>query len=219
MFTGIIEELGAVTALQTGTDSVRLTVGCPIVSSDAKLGDSIAINGCCLTVVRNTDGKLDFEAVPETMHRTSLGQLRIGSVVNLERAVLVNQRLGGHIVQGHVDGTGILSSIQVNDNARILTIAADRSILKYIAEKGSVALDGISLTVAGVDEVSFNVWIIPHTWEVTSLRDRHTEDSLNIEVDVLAKYVESLMKFAGPRTNSLEESLIRAGYLEQNIAV
>ncbi|MEP6754684.1 MAG: riboflavin synthase [Chthonomonadales bacterium] len=219
MFTGIIEELGKVATLQAGAESVRLTVDCPLVSSDAHLGDSIGINGCCLTIVRISGALLDFEAVPETMRRTSLGQLKVGSPVNLERAVTVNQRIGGHIVQGHVDGTGTLTSVVVNDNARILTISAGPEIMKYIAAKGSVALDGISLTIAGVDDHHFNVWIIPHTWEATTLSERRSGDLLNIEVDVLAKYVESILKFATPEKNSLEESLIKAGYLEQNIAV
>ena len=219
MFTGIIEETGIVVAIKSGTDSIRLTISAALVSSDAHLGDSISINGCCLTVIYITECNLGFEAVPETMHRTSLSQLRVGSIVNLERAVRADARLGGHIVQGHVDGVGTLLSMHESDNARVLTISAGPDILKYVVEKGSISLDGISLTVASADMDRFTVWIIPHTWQVTSLSARKVGDILNLEVDVIAKYVERLLTFAQPKSDNLIQSLVAAGYLEQEIAV
>ena len=219
MFTGIIEETGSIAAIISGANSVRLTISGELISSDARLGDSISVNGCCLTVVAISGTSLEFEAVPETMHRTGLNQLRVGSTVNLERAVKAEQRLGGHIVQGHVDGVGSLLSAQQNDNARILTVSAGPEIMKYVVEKGSIALDGISLTVAVALQDQFTVWIIPHTWEATSLSTRKVGDRLNIEVDVIAKYVERLMTFAKPETDSLTHSLVAAGYLEQEIVV
>ena len=219
MFTGIIEETGSVEAIQSGSKSIRLTVSGPLTSQDTHLGDSISINGCCLTVVSIQGSKLDFEAVPETMNRTNLGSLRLGSQVNLERAVRLDQRLGGHIVQGHVDAVGTIMSIVAVENAHVVTISAGSEILKYIVEKGSITVDGISLTVASLGTDRFTVWIIPHTWSATSLSGRKVGESLNLEVDILAKYIERLMTFARPESDTLTDSLVAAGYMEQAIAV
>lgn len=152
MFTGIIEEVGCVAAVKNGASSVRLTIAAPKILEDVSLGDSIAVNGTCLTVTRFTDKEFSVDVVPESVRRTSLAQLRAGSPVNLERALQVGARLGGHIVSGHIDGTGILMSKKQEDNAVIVVISAAKDILKYIVQKGSVTLDGISLTVVDAED-------------------------------------------------------------------
>ncbi len=212
MFTGIVEEVGKVVSIQHGASSARLTIEAVICSQETRLGDSISINGCCLTVVGISGSNLSFDAVPETMKRTSLGKLSAGSGVNLERALAVGSRLGGHFVQGHVDGTGTLVSVTVNDNAHILRIGAPSNLLHYLIEKGSVALDGISLTVAEVNNDYFSVWIIPHTFANTTLGSRRVGDSLNVEVDLLAKYVEKLISGQKQNAGITIETLVNAGY-------
>ena len=167
MFTGIVEEVGRVVSVRPGSRSATIEVESKICSSDAKIGDSISINGCCLTIVSIKDSKLTFEAVPETMSRTNLGSLKAGSPVNLERAIAVGSRLGGHFMQGHVDGVGTVQSVKVNDNAHIYQIDVPEAYCKYLVEKGSVAIDGISLTVAEVSKNKISLWIIPHTYENT----------------------------------------------------
>jgi riboflavin synthase len=215
MFTGIVEEAGTVVTLQRGAASARITVQAPLVSQNTKLGDSIAINGVCLTVVEAASRRLSFEAVPETMRLTSLGRLKPGDRVNLERALAVGQRLGGHFVQGHVDGTGTLAAVTESDNARILRIEAPPDLMRYLAAKGSIALDGISLTVVDVLPASFTVWIIPHTFANTTLGDRRVGDALNIEVDMLAKYIERLLEARIPASGVTLEKLTAAGYVNE----
>ena len=191
MFTGIIEEVGKVLDLTPSGSGVRLTIEATKMLDDIEIGASIAVNGCCLTVTDYGDNWWSADAVPETMDRTSLGSLAQQSLVNLERPVQASGRLGGHIVQGHVDSTTQIMNIESEDDGSYkYTFDLDDSWSRYICEKGSIAIDGISLTVANVDDTSFSIAIIPHTWEVTNLSNKTSGDSVNIEVDVLAKYVE-----------------------------
>ena len=196
MFTGIIEELGTVESLDLlDGDAARLTLRGPKVTEDAGNGDSIAVNGCCLTVVEYGDGVFTADVMRETLQRTSLGGLDKGSPVNLERAVTAHARLGGHIVQGHVDGTGSIVSRTPGEHWEDVRISAAPAILKYVAEKGSIAVDGVSLTVTDVDDASgtFGISLIPTTLELTVLGRNKVGDTVNLEVDVIAKYVERLL--------------------------
>lgn len=193
MFTGIIEETGLVRTLQRSGKSLKLTVSASVVLQDIKTGDSINTNGVCLTVVSFGKDSFTVDAIPETLERTSLGQLRTGLEVNLERALRLSDRLGGHIVSGHIDGTGAIRRIWTEDNAWWFRISAGHDILRYMVPKGSVALEGISLTIVDVDDDSFTVSVIPHTREVTTLKSKKTGDVLNIECDIIAKYTEKLV--------------------------
>lgn len=189
MFTGIVEECGEVVDVEQLPNAARLTVAGPIVTSDAKHGDSIAINGVCLTVVTVSGGRFTADVVHETLQRSSMAKIHAGDRVNLERAMSAGQRLGGHIMQGHVDGTGVFLS---RDEAGLTRFAIPARLAKYVVEKGSIAIDGISLTVVEAGSDYFSVALIPTTLEVTTLGDREPGDLVNIEVDVLAKYVERL---------------------------
>jgi riboflavin synthase len=193
MFTGIVEEIGTVKEIARGSKSIRLSISCSRIMDDVKIGDSIAVNGICLTVTDMGGNWFSADVMPETMRKTGLNKLSISGKVNLERALRLSDRLGGHIVTGHIDGTGIVTSRVEEDNAIWLTIEAQNNILKYIVMKGSVALDGTSLTVAHVDESCFKVSLIPHTAGVTILGSRKVGDQLNIECDVIGKYVEKLL--------------------------
>lgn len=193
MFTGIIEEIGIIKAVQRGSRSVVLVVGAKDVLEGTRVGDSIATNGVCLTVTALRPGEFVADVMPETMDRTNLGSLRPGSRVNLERALCLNGRLGGHIVAGHVDGLGHIVSMKRDDNAVWVKVETTPEILRYIIEKGSVAIDGVSLTVACVDDRSFQVSIIPHTQNETTLVSKRVGETVNLENDMLAKYVEKLM--------------------------
>ena len=191
MFTGIIEEVGKVLDITHSGSGVQVTFEATKILDDIEIGASIAVNGCCLTVTDYGDNWWSADAVPETMDRTSLGSLTQQSLVNLERPVQAIGRLGGHIVQGHVDLTTRITNIESEDDGSYkYTFDLDDSWSRYICEKGSIAIDGISLTVADVDNTSFSIAIIPHTWEATNLSTKTSGDSVNIEVDVLAKYVE-----------------------------
>ena len=190
MFTGIIEEVGSLKRLAGG----QIAVACGKVLSDAHVGDSIAVNGICLTVTSFGGGQFTADVMPETIRRTSLSELRHGSAVNLERALMPMSRMGGHIVSGHIDGTGTIAGWKEEGNAILLTVAAEEGILRYIVEKGSVALDGISLTVAAAGAADFTVSLIPHTRESTNLREKHIGSLLNIETDIIGKYVERMLK-------------------------
>jgi len=193
MFTGIIETSGEITAIDVREDGARLIVGAPTLASEAQIGDSVAVNGVCLTVVEHCNGALAFDAVTETLSRTNLGALKEGDRVNLERPLRANGRFDGHIVQGHVDGVARLVFVIEEGNARRLRFDLDPDLARYVVSKGSVALDGVSLTVAGAGDDWLEVVIIPHTWEVTSLGFKNPGESVNVEVDVLAKYVERLL--------------------------
>lgn len=192
MFTGIIEEIGTVQDIERGAQSARFTVQADLVMEDIHLGDSITVNGACLTVVHHAPGEVAFDAVYETLQKTALGALAIGDEVNLERSMAANGRFGGHIVQGHVDGVGTIASIREVDNAYTIYITAPSSLMRYVVRKGSIAIDGISLTVVEADDKTFSVAIIPHTWEHTNLRRRIAGDQVNLETDVIGKYVEKL---------------------------
>jgi riboflavin synthase len=196
MFTGIVEELGTVEAFDLlEGDAARLTIRGPKVTEDAGHGDSIAVNGCCLTVVDTGAGTFTADVMRETLQRTSLGQATKGSQVNLERAVAAHERLGGHIVQGHVDGVGTIASRTPSAHWEDVRVAAAPEILRYVAEKGSIAIDGVSLTVTDVDDATgtFGVSLIPTTLEVTLLGQNKVGDTVNLEVDVIAKYVDRLL--------------------------
>ncbi|MBR3269049.1 MAG: riboflavin synthase [Oscillospiraceae bacterium] len=212
MFTGIIEEIGTVRQIQSGNSSCILTVSAKTVLTDVRIGDSIAVNGACLTVCRFDAGSFSADVMPETMRRTNLGRLRPGSSVNLERAMPANGRFGGHIVTGHIDGTGTVGRMKREENAVWVTIAADADIMRYIAEKGSVAIDGISLTVARVSKQDFSVSVIPHTGRETTLLSRQPGDTVNLECDIIAKYTEKMLK--PQKTGGLSaEFLMRHGFL------
>ena len=189
MFTGIIEEIGTIRGIKRGNRSVVLEVQAKKVLEDLHVGDSIATNGVCLTVISFANGSFCVDVMPETMSRSNLGELHVGDRVNLERALTLNGRLGGHIVSGHVDGLGKIVGRERDENAIWITISAPAELLRYIVDKGSITIDGISLTVVAVTDTGFTVSIIPHTQD---------ETTLNLENDVIAKYVEKLMRPAAP---------------------
>lgn len=193
MFTGIIEEIGTVRTVHPGSQSASLVIEAKNVLEGLKNGDSINTNGVCLTVTHFDHQSFTVDAVPETMRRTNLGELKPGSKVNLERALQLNDRLGGHMVSGHIDGTGYITEISREDNALWYTLEAGPEIMRYIILKGSVALDGISLTVAGVSDKTLQVSIIPHTAAGTTLLDKKKGDQMNIENDLMAKYIEKFL--------------------------
>ena len=193
MFTGIVEEVGTVTAVARGRHSAVLTIRAQTVLEDAKVGDSIAVNGICLTVTGRTADSFTADVMHETLNCSSLAGLRPGTQVNLERAMAADGRFGGHIVSGHVDGVGRVRSLRRDDNAVWYTISAPADLLRYIVEKGSITVDGISLTVARVDEAGFSISAIPHTVARTVLRNRREGDLVNLENDIIGKYVERLL--------------------------
>lgn len=188
MFTGIVEEVGSVKAVEEG----RLVIGASEVLGDVKIGDSIAVNGACLTVTTYDESGFSVDVVPETLRRTNLGELTSGSPVNLERSMPANGRFGGHIVQGHIDGTAAIRSIESEGDALMVIFDAPPSIMRYVVEKGFIAVDGASLTIVNCDNFSFRVTIIPHTQENTVFKSKKAGDSVNLEVDIMAKYVERL---------------------------
>jgi riboflavin synthase len=194
MFTGIVEELGTVRRISHHDGGARLEIGAERVLADAQVGASISVNGCCLTVVEIGPGWWAADAVTETLDRTCLGSLRDGDLVNLERPVRLADRLGGHIVQGHVDAVGtIVDKHPMPDGSVGVVVAAPREVLRYVVEKGSITVDGISLTVASLTDDVFAIAVIPHTLAVTTLGTKGPNDPVNLEVDVVAKYVERLM--------------------------
>ena len=194
MFTGIVEELGEVVYLaDAGGDSAVLAVRGPQVTSDARHGDSIAVNGVCLTVLDNTDGVFTADVMGETLRRSSLGALRPGSPVNLERAATVGSRLGGHLVQGHVDGIARIVAREPADQWEVVRFSLPQELARYVVEKGSITVDGVSLTVMSVDDDTFGVGLIPTTLKLTVLGSKAPGDPVNLEVDVIAKYVEKML--------------------------
>jgi len=194
MFTGLVEEVGTVRSLAPEGGGARIVIGADVVLDDVEMGASIAVNGCCLTVVEWGADWWAADAVPETLERTNLGELSEGAPVNLERPLAANGRYGGHVVQGHVDGTGTVVRIdQLEDSSWFFTFSLPETLAPYVVEKGSIAVDGISLTVAAVTERTFSIAIIPHTFSVTTMGQRTVGDTVNLEADVLAKYVERLL--------------------------
>lgn len=193
MFTGIVEEIGTIRGIVRGSLSIELSINCSRILEDVKTGDSIAVNGICLTVTGLGSSWFSADVMPETMRKTGLGKLGTADRVNLERALRLTDRLGGHMVSGHIDGTGIITARLEEDNAIWLTVEAPDYIMKYIVMKGSVALDGASLTAARVDEKCFMVSLIPLTSGATTLGSRRVGDRINIECDVMGKYVEKLI--------------------------
>jgi len=198
VFTGIIEELGVVTALEDQGDAVRLTVRGPVVTVDAGLGDSIAVNGCCLTVATRDGDAFTADVMRETLDKTALGALAPGARVNLERAVTAGTRLGGHIVQGHVDGTGRILSREPSEHWDVVTVELPTHLARYLVDKGSITVDGISLTVVEAAADHFTVSLIPETLARTTLGHKQPGDPVNLEVDVIAKYVERLLTHQEP---------------------
>jgi riboflavin synthase len=193
VFTGIIEELGRIASLEKLEQGMRLNIACSTVLSDTKDGDSIAVNGVCLTALNVADGSFSADLSPETLDRSTLGRLDVGSPVNLERAVTPQTRLGGHIVQGHVDARGTFLEAVDEGDFWTVRIGFPPEISRYMVEKGSVAVEGISLTIAHLNDNNFDIAIIPKTWAVTNLSTLRRGDPVNLEVDVIAKYVERMM--------------------------
>ena len=212
MFTGIIEEIGRIQSIRKGAESVAISVQAKNIMQDIRIGDSIAVNGICLTVTSFSQSSFTADVMHETLNRSALGGLRIGSPVNLERAMPANGRFGGHIVSGHIDGTGTVTSIRKDDNAIWYTIKTTREILRHIIEKGSIALDGISLTVAEVHKDGFSVSIIPHTAVMTILSSKNVDDKVNLENDCIGKYVERLIGIQPSKTNITSDFLAKYGF-------
>jgi len=213
MFTGLIEEVGEVTSVTRKGNSAQITVKAPKILKESKIGDSISTNGVCLTVTEKTSNTYTVDVMPETMNRSNFKNLKYGSKVNVERALKVGDRLDGHMVSGHVDGIGIITDFRKDDNAVWITLNSESSVLKYIVEKGSIAIDGTSLTVAYVDDKSFKVSIIPHTGESTTLLDKKIGDGVNLECDMVGKYIEKLLNFEKKESkdsnNGLSEEFLK----------
>lgn len=212
MFTGIIEELGRLESLQRGAQSAALRIAASTVLDGVQLGDSIAVNGVCLTVTSFDAKSFTADVMHETLRRSALGSLRAGSAVNLERAMAANGRFGGHIVSGHIDGVGTVTQVRRDDNAIWYRIRCPAELLRYIIEKGSIAIDGISLTVASLGKQDFSVSVIPHTAAHTTLSQRRAGDTVNLENDCIGKYVERLLS-GGQTTGGIsQEFLLKFGY-------
>jgi riboflavin synthase len=213
LFTGLVEEIGIVEAVAKSTKSARITIKASTVLEGTKLGDSICTNGVCLTVTEFSNNRFSVDVMAETMRRSNLNTFSPGEKVNLERALRLGDRLGGHIVSGHIDGMGTISSFEKEDNAVWITIAASQEILKYIVKKGSIAIDGVSLTVAYVDKDVFKVSIIPHTKDMTTLLRKKIGDIVNLECDVVGKYIE---KFIGSKEQAPVKKGIDFNYLSEH---
>jgi riboflavin synthase len=198
MFTGIVEEAGTVEAIRPAPKAIQLTVRAHTVGRGLKLGASVAVNGCCLTVVklapRGRDRLIQFDLLQESWRLTNLQFAKAGNLVNLERPLRADGEFGGHFVTGHVDGLGRIAKWERVGRDHVLDIAAPPAVMRYVIHKGSIAVDGISLTVAAVKKTSFRIWIIPHTYEITALRDRKVGDAVNLEADLLGKYAEKFLK-------------------------
>lgn len=193
MFTGIVEEVGTIRQILQGRCSAVVEVEARLVREDLKIGDSVAVNGVCLTVTEKSSRGFRADVMHETLNRSSLAALRPGSPVNLERAMAADGRFGGHLVAGHVDGTGIITQVRQDGTAVWYTVRAEAALLRYVVEKGSIAIDGISLTVAAVTEENFSVSVIPHTARSTALKTKGAGDLVNLETDIIGKYVEKLL--------------------------
>lgn len=215
MFTGIIEEMGKIKQLKRGENSAKVIIDADVVLKDVHLGDSIAVNGICLTVVRYGDRFFEVDVMAETLRKTNLGQLQPGSLVNLERALRVGDRLGGHIVSGHIDGIGIIKSQTREDIAIVTEIKAPSEVMKYVVPKGSIAIDGTSLTVVGCTDENFTISLIPHTAKLTTLGYKGPGDMVNLEADILGKYIERISMFQNMDKNKKNNG-ITAEFLLEN---
>ncbi|WP_298844421.1 riboflavin synthase [Clostridium sp.] len=213
MFTGLIEEIGSIKSIAKGAKSARIIVNASEIMSGMKIGDSVSTNGVCLTVTDFNQNSFSTDVMAETMRCSNLGKLKQGSCVNLERALRASDRLGGHIVSGHIDGLGTIVDLSIEENATWVSVETTREILKYIVHKGSIAIDGISLTVAYVDENIFKVSIIPHTKGETTLVTKKIGEVVNLESDMMAKYVEKLLQY---RETPKEKKSIGMDFLEKN---
>jgi riboflavin synthase len=216
MFTGIVEEIGTILSVKKGVKSSALTISGDLIFEDMHIGDSIAVNGVCLTVTNKTKESFTADVMAETLRRSSLGSLKAGSKVNLERAMAANGRFGGHIVSGHIDGTGEIESFVREDNAVWVTVKTPVKLLKYIIEKGSIAIDGVSLTVAYVDKRCFKVSLIPHTAANTILLSKKAGDIVNLENDIVGKYIEKLMHFDEQVEEDTKTTGISMDFLAKN---
>lgn len=216
MFTGIIEEIGTVESIRRGSASAEISIRCRTVLEGTKVGDSIAVNGVCLTASSLGGEIFTADVMPETLKRSSLADLRAGSRVNLERAMAADGRFGGHIVSGHIDGTGKIRKKEQDENAVWVSICCPEKLLRYIVEKGSVAIDGISLTVAEVREEGFCVSVIPHTLSQTVLQEKGPGDTVNLENDCIGKYVEKLLTAGRPSPSHKMENRITEEFLIRN---
>lgn len=213
MFTGLIEEIGEIKSIEKGARSARITIKAEKVMCGIKIGDSVSTNGVCLTVTEFNKNSFSVDVMAETIRSSNLGKLKSGSHVNLERALMASDRLGGHIVSGHIDGIGTIVDFCIEENATWVSVETTVDILKYIVHKGSIAIDGISLTVAYVDENIFKVSIIPHTKGETTLISKKVGDEVNLESDMMAKYIEKLLKYGEPPK---EKKSVGMDFLEKN---
>lgn len=216
MFTGIVEEIGTVKNIIKGSRSIKLAIAAQKVLENTNLGDSIAVNGVCLTVTALGKNGFTADVMPESMSKTNMGKLKPGDRVNLERALTLASRLGGHIVSGHIDGVGEIIDMEKDDNAVRVTLTASSKVMKYIVSEGSVALDGVSLTVAHLGENDFTVSLIPHTAQVTTLLDKKVGDKLNVENDVVGKYVERLLDFSAKNETKEKKPSLSLSFLREN---
>lgn len=214
MFTGLVEEIGTINSIKKGADSSQITINSKKVIEDINIGDSISTNGVCLTVVDFNKQSFTVDIMSETLRVSSLRTLLNGDKVNLERALRLGDRLGGHMVSGHIDGVGEIVNLKSQDNAKIITISTSNELLRYIIYKGSIAIDGISLTVFYVDDSSFKVSIIPHTNNITTLLDKNIGDAVNLECDMIGKYIERLIKPIDVKDKS--KSDISVSFLSEN---
>ncbi len=215
MFTGIVEEVGSVQGVTSNNSSGEIKIKAKAVLDGTKIGDSIAVNGVCLTVTSIYNDSFTADVMPETLKRSNLGMLKHGSPVDLERAMPATGRFGGHIVSGHIDGTGTIIGLSRNENAVLVNISADSGILRLIVEKGSIAIDGISLTVVSVSSFDFQVSVIPHTKNETILLKKRIGDTVNLENDIIGKYVERLSGLSDKKTETQAESRITPEFLEK----
>ncbi|WP_278682844.1 riboflavin synthase [Paraclostridium bifermentans] len=212
MFTGIVEEIGTITHIKNGVKSSKLIINCNKVLETTEIGDSICTNGVCLTVTNINKGTFEADVMAETIRKSNLNTLKIGSKVNLERALSLSTRLGGHLVSGHIDGIGYIKDLKREDSAIWITIKTSVDILRYIVYKGSITIDGISLTIAYVDDDVFKVSIIPHTLQQTILSSKNIGDSVNLECDIIGKYVEKLLGINKPskqQANNINEIFLK----------
>jgi riboflavin synthase len=216
MFTGIIEEIGSLKSIRHGHKSAALEIKATKVLTDTHVGDSISVNGVCLTVTTLSPTSFTADVMPETLKRSNLGTLHSGNPLNLERALQLGDRLGGHIVSGHIDGEGTILDFKEDDNAIWITIEAEPAVLRYIIEKGSIAIDGISLTVVNVEQRSFKVSIIPHTRHETTLCSKAPGSKVNLECDIVAKYIERFSGYGKLSSTDKTSSKISLSFLEDN---